>query len=525
NITINWDEPESEDYTPIGYDIYRLNTQLNTTLLTETTYTDEGITEGVYAYNVVAVYAGNKESFAQMSNVICFSVPCERPIEVTGTIIDETTVHITWDDSENYEGELLGYNIYRDDIKLNEELLDVQEYYDDNLIGGTYIYKVSSSYDHCIESAPSDGLTIVIAAQFCETPLNLEVTAEQYTNTAVLTWDAPEIIDGTLLGYNIYRDGAKIIERAPTDRFYNDENLENGTYIYKVSAVYEHCAESGTTEEELITIFVPLYCETVADFTANVIPYTNAAKLNWNEPENFDMPILNYRVFKDGTLFGTLPSTIFEVLVPGLSDGTHYFEVNVIYDHCTSEKTELIEVEVYVPQLCDAPEDFSVEVEENDNNAFITWTEPEEIDGDLFGYNIYRNGVVINEDLIEELEYIDIDLPTGTYTYKVAAVYGHCEALLDGDGIVVEILLGISREVTNSFTMYPNPTNGSVTITGDQLTRIEIYDVQGRKYAEYTNIKGILHIDDLKKYDSGIYLVKMYSENNQAIIQRLTIIK
>ncbi|MCL2436285.1 MAG: C25 family cysteine peptidase, partial [Lentimicrobiaceae bacterium] len=84
NITITWEAPE--EGTPVGYNIYRNNERLNETLLTVTNFTEENVEEGVYAYNVTAVYEGNKESFAERSNIICNFDPtpklCEKPIEL-----------------------------------------------------------------------------------------------------------------------------------------------------------------------------------------------------------------------------------------------------------------------------------------------------------------------------------------------------------------------------------------------------------------------------------------------------------
>jgi hypothetical protein len=157
-ITVTWEAPE--EGTPDGYNIYRNGSKLNDEPLTETIFTVGNITEGVYAYSVTAVY-GTKESYAETSNVICNFAPCEMPLELTG-IDEEKTAILTWSEPEGAEG-LLGYNLYRDEVKINETLIEEKEYRDEELENGTYIYKVSAIYENlCYESELTDGVSVTI---------------------------------------------------------------------------------------------------------------------------------------------------------------------------------------------------------------------------------------------------------------------------------------------------------------------------------------------------------------------------
>jgi len=217
-------------------------------LLTATTYTEENITEeGVYAYNVTAVYTGNKESFAETSNVICNFIPCEIPVNFVAAL-EEKTVTLTWDDSENMTDDLLGYNIYRNGVQINTTLLTTQTYLDENLTVGTYYYRAQSIYEHC-ESILTGEEMVVILPDFCEQPKLLAVAIKGYTIT--LTWSKPENIDGVLLGYNVYRDNEQINEEVVKVEEYSDGEVEEGIYLYQVSAVYEHC-ESDRTDISVI---------------------------------------------------------------------------------------------------------------------------------------------------------------------------------------------------------------------------------------------------------------------------------
>ena len=63
NVALTWEAPTNDpDYTFSGYNLYRNGIQLNTTLLTHTTYNDIAIPNGHYVYYVTAVWNGDLES-------------------------------------------------------------------------------------------------------------------------------------------------------------------------------------------------------------------------------------------------------------------------------------------------------------------------------------------------------------------------------------------------------------------------------------------------------------------------------
>jgi len=60
----------------------------------------------------------------------------------------------------------------------------------------------------------------------------------------------------------------------------------------------------------------------------------------------------------------------------------------------------------------------------------------------LLGYNIYRDGVLVNQELVTELSYTDNVNTEGTYTYKVTAVYDKGESIYseEAKAILTEII-------------------------------------------------------------------------------------
>jgi hypothetical protein len=90
--------------------------------------------------------------------------------------------------------------------------------------------------------------------------------------------------------------------------------------------------------------------------------------------------------------------------------------------------------------------------------------------------------------------------------------------------------IGVKENEKNNgkVQIYPNPTTGELTITNYELeiTNVEIFDVYGKLLSSHPLIPSSSHHKiDLSHLINGIYLVKMYSDNNQIVTKRLVIIK
>ncbi|MCL1850140.1 MAG: C25 family cysteine peptidase [Bacteroidetes bacterium] len=170
-------------------------------------------------------------------------------------------------------------------------------------------------------------------------------------------------------------------------------------------------------------------------------------------------------------------------------------------------------------KFCESPT--NLELTDEGSTIIITWTIPENIDGVLLGYNIYRNETKLNETPITVLEYRDENLENGAYRYQISASYEHCESELTTP---VTLNLSISDFQITSFKLFPNPTTGKVTIEGNGLNRVELYDIQGRMLAQYNNINEKLDIN-VNNYSNGIFFVKLYSNDSVVAVKRLVVIK
>ena len=71
------------------------------------------------------------------------------------------------------------------------------------------------------------------------------------------------------------------------------------------------------------------------------------------------------------------------------------------------------------------------------DSVVVTWQAPARADATLLGYNVYRDNTLL--DMVTGNEYFDLDLPAGTYSYEVTAVYDQGESMPAGP-VTVSIL-------------------------------------------------------------------------------------
>lgn len=178
---------------------------------------------------------------------------------------------------------------------------------------------------------------------------------------------------------------------------------------------------------------------------------------------------------------------------------------------------------------------------ENYHNFFqLNWEEPALPHDELIGYNIYKNnelyrfqtettlynfwtpvyGIVTNCD--GESFFFQND----GYPYEngieihVTAVYnpgqiesGYLESFFDPG-----LLLTTKSFTEKKAVLFPNPTNGILNIEIENLEKIVVYDVYGKKVNEFVPNKQI----DLSDLSKGIYLIKLFSKK-ETVVEKIAV--
>ena len=81
------------------------------------------------------------------------------------------------------------------------------------------------------------------------------------------------------------------------------------------------------------------------------------------------------------------------------------------------------------------------------------------------------------------------------------------------------------EEKRNIVQVYPNPTTGKrfyiENSNGQALSQLEVYDLLGKRIKTVSLNRNTKNEINLNEFSSGIYLVKIYSENGTSVTKKL----
>lgn len=186
------------------------------------------------------------------------------------------------------------------------------------------------------------------------------------------------------------------------------------------------------------------------------------------------------------------------------------------------------------PLACYPVENLQGEYQWHGNEEYgvnLAWEKPDNTTN-LNHFNIYRSILVVKEaELIAEIpftgddnyEYFDNNDEQGDYEYAVTAVYvrgdEQCESEVESIGNMIVTHIDENHADVHIF---PNPTNGLLNIEGQGTMRITVNNLLGQKLQETTAEGNI--ILDLSRYESGMYLVRIETENG-VMVQKINVRK
>ena len=308
-----------------------------------------------------------------------------------------------------------------------------------------------------------------------------------------------------------------------------DENPAVAELIY-------HCAVS------INTIFVPggsgAYDIDVRDALVNYFGYENGAGFLWRDSffgdwegllrDELDAgrPVLYGVVAQAKDYFGhTLvcdgyqDSTFFHFNWgwDGAYNGYYYldslaangYEFNLFHDAVVGIRPDIGDSYIIQP-----PENISAFVELN--TVGLQWDEATEGTLEKLGYNIFRDGQIVNDAIVTDTVFTDTDVPSGEHSYKVSTVYIGDEALSENPVFVQGV--GIAEQGTKEtpFAVSPNPATDYLNISNkygnEKISDIELLDLSGREIQNWhvNNQNKTLHLKLPELH--GMYLLQIHTD-------------
>jgi len=112
----------------------------------------------------------------------------------------------------------------------------------------------------------------------------------------------------------------------------------------------------------------------------------------------------------------------------------------------------------------------------------LQWDDATEGILEKLGYNIFRDGQVVNDAIVTDTVFIDTYVPSGVHNYKVSTVYIGDEALSENSVSVQGVK---TTEYKPRFIVSPNPASGFINVTSkhanNNITDIKLLDISGRE--------------------------------------------
>ncbi len=135
-------------------------------------------------------------------------------------------------------------------------------------------------------------------------------------------------------------------------------------------------------------------------------------------------------------------------------------------------------------------------------------------DRGFLGYNVYRDGVQVNTELVTENTYVEMNLPGGvSYCWKVSAEYETCGESDFSNEVCKEIYEGVD-EFNNNVNIYPNPAKEYVKISASSvIEQIRITNMAGQLVRHMEAISATNTTIDTQDLGAGVYFVEVNTIN------------
>ena len=163
--------------------------------------------------------------------------------------------------------------------------------------------------------------------------------------------------------------------------------------------------------------------------------------------------------------------------------------------------------------------------------TYLTWDKPVNTDH-LHHFSIYRALLPGFDDMVAEIvydgsasfDYYDelSEWDTGNYLYIVSATFIDGDQQCESELKTIEIVVTDVPEVGNSIEVFPNPTNGLLTVKGQGEMRITVSNMLGQEKLN-TVVNGQSTLE-LSRCEAGVYMVRVETANGVSI-QKVTLTK
>lgn len=367
-----------------------------------------------------------------------------------------------------------GFNLYRDDKKLNTEPLSAREFAEELTSAGEYNYKVAAIYIDGEEGEKSSALKVkIVNPAHCEAPVNVKAMVKdrdvQLQWTSVIDQSAPKddmenyahLTTGTIGNYSTL-DGDAQPTYTPSAWSFDKAGAAGSFYVLDQRSLSPAQTDLAYSGNQFLAAFAALKKEgDDVTYTRDWIIMPVAASSQWMSFVARGLETAGKESFRvaysttgtDTTNFVRITKTAEEVnclwkrFVFDLPSGTKY----VAIEYVSGNGSALLIDDLSISSGACV---FRPEAAVGANETFVE---------KVVGYYLYRDGTPLNIEPILANAWFDGNLPNGQYQYTVKALYNtSCES---GASAVAEAKVQYVAPQTAPRDLAGKANKDSVTLT------------------------------------------------------------
>lgn len=455
---------------------------------------------------------------------------------------DQGDVTISWVDNSSLESR---YRLQRSDdgidwVTLSNLPADSEEYLDEGLMVGEYLYRVRAIVPQGSGYTPSaytESVWVRIVPEE-STMVNMptDLQAEVFSDDVTLYWEDNSDIETI---YRLQRSGngadwTTVVNLPGNTTEYEDIDLEAGTYYYRIRAIAPRtgASPSAYTPELEVSVYGEEDNSVNEPTEVSLIVNGDAITVSWRDNSNLESLYRIQRSDNGGGWFtvGNLPSNTEMYEDTGLLEGEYQYRIRALTSEpgvSPSAYTVSVRDRVVPDEttIANAPMDLTAEV--SDSQVTLSWIDNSHEER---LYRVQRRllgeGWSTVANLPEDSEtYVDMGVVAGIYDYRVRAVsnaiqsspYTSVLGVAVGDESARVIKTNeLYAEQELSVRIYPNPVTDELRIEGLEFGEsYRIVNLMGTTIQE-----GNATRVDVSDLSSGVYLITTSRNQTQRFIKR-----
>lgn len=519
----------------LGYNVYRNGEKVNQDLIRARHFSEDVKEAGTYEYVVeyVSDKCSSKSSDVGVSEkvIIYEADDCVAPRELSATESNRQAV-LSWTfNAEESEANLVGFNVYRNGQLIEDELLDLK-YVDGGVEkGNTYLYRIEAFYDNSCTASDSVEIDITFEGS-AQAPSLVKVDAEKTgdgTWKATASWDLPYFEEPMALGYcNVPFSAVSLTDFSQAYAMigWDTASMENFKDLYLIGMEYIIGAEVFSLNGVVFIDNQMVYNEPTSERIR--VGDWNRLYFSQTFPMQQKMEIaVGYAISYDpeNTVGGNI---VFDLGPgkPGYSDlispdannwytlAGNNIDANLCINALVVRKRDLEQS----AKMADPMAYLKTKVMRVDQSLALTDARPVNAPKttsesfSLQGFNVYRDGEKLNDEILQGFRFEDSGLKDGEYEYSVGAVYEGSEEMVS-DPVYLELTpSGVEgTDEIDGVSIYPNPVSDILYIRGEYRS-LAIMDLNGKVVMRDIRNAGSVSFEGFAK---GSYFLRFLMEDGQ----------